>query len=225
MNTVSMSAQGSGTRHTQDLVRAGAWAGVAGPLAFLGSVLLQVLARRAEYDPVSEPVSGLGAGSYGWVQSATFVVLGVLTVLFAGGLHRAVAPSRFGWLGPALLLVTAIGPFWGAVFPLERDSAGELVDPGLHWVGGLLFFGILPLAMISLVPRMWADERWRGLVPYTVVAGVLLVVAVPVMVGLTLPDGAPLHAYVGLLQILLVAAIRFPWQIALAVRMLRLSGR
>jgi cytochrome b len=70
---------------------------------------------------------------------------------------------------------------------------------------------------------MRADERWRNLVPYTLVVAAVLVVSVPLMTVFTLPVGSPLHAYVGLMQLLLVTVVRFPWQVTVAARMLRIS--
>ena len=207
-----------------ELVRAGGWAGIIGPVLFMTVVLLQFLGRSAEFDPISEPISGLGAGSSGWIQSVNFAVFGVLTLVFATALHRAIAPSRRGAVGPFLLQLTGIGLLWAAVFPLQRDDEGALYDPGLHWFGGTLYFAVAAVAVIALIPRMHGDERWRSLVPFTVVVAVLLVASVPIMAGLTIPEGAPLHDYVGLNQLIILLAVRFPWQLAVAARMLRTSA-
>jgi hypothetical protein len=207
------------------LVHVGGWAGIIGPVLFGSVVLLQLVWRHAELDPISEPVSGLGAGASGWIQSVNFAVFGLLTLAFATGLHRAMAPSRLGVLGPFLLQLTGVGLLWAAIFPLERDEAGALFDPGLHWFGGTLYFAVATLAVIALIPRMHKDRRWRGLVPYTVVVSALLVASVPVMVGLTIPEGAPLHDYAGLNQVFLLLFVRFPWQLTIAARMLRAGDR
>ena len=77
-------------------IRLTAWAGIAGPLLFTASFLTQEAFRRDEYDPVAEVVSALEAGPNGWAQQVTFLVFGVLTMAHAVGLHRAVAPTRWG---------------------------------------------------------------------------------------------------------------------------------
>jgi hypothetical protein len=206
----------------EGLIRAAGRAGAVGPLLFFTVVVVQYVLRAGEYDAIVEPISGLGAGTLGWVQSANFAVFGVLTLVFALGLHRAMAPSRLGWLGPTLIAVTAVGLLWASLFPLQRDEAGVLYDPGLHAVGGTLFFVVGALAVTATTPRMYRDERWRSLVPYSVTVAVLLVLALPVVAVLAIPDGAPLHGYGGLLQ-LAILAVRFPWQIAVARRMLRIA--
>jgi hypothetical membrane protein len=169
------------------LARIGGWAGLVGPALFTLMVLLQNVLRREEFDPISEPVSGLGAGSQGWVQAASFAVFGILTLVFAAGLHRALAPSRLGWIGPGLLMITGIGLIWAAMHPLQRDESGVLFDPGMHALGGTLFFAVGTLAVIAIIPRLRQDPRWRSLVPYTITVALLLVLAMPTMVVLTIP--------------------------------------
>lgn len=204
------------------LVRAAGRAGIVGPLLFSAVVVIQYILRAGEYDAIVEPISGLGAGTLGWVQSANFAVFGVLTLVFALGLHRAMAPSRLGRLGPALIAVTAVGLLWASVFPLQRNEAGVLYDPGLHAVGGTLFFVVGALGVAATTPRMRRDDRWRSLVPYSVTVAALLILTLPVVAVLAFPENAPLHGYAGLLQ-LAILALRFPWQITVAGRMLRIA--
>ena len=82
-----------------DLMRWAAMAGIAGPVLFTLGFLAQEQLRRGEYDPLSELVSALEAGTHGWIQQVNFVVLGVLTMIFAVGLHRGLAPAARGSSG------------------------------------------------------------------------------------------------------------------------------
>jgi hypothetical membrane protein len=61
---------------------------VAGPL-FVTTAVVQVLTRDG-FDLVRHPISLLANGPFGWVQSANFVVAGLLSIVFA----YAAAP---GW--------------------------------------------------------------------------------------------------------------------------------
>ncbi len=202
------------------LIRAGGLAGVVGPVLFTASVLAQSALRRAEYNPISEPISGLGAGWLGWVQSATFATFGLLTIAFAAGLDRGLATTRLSRIGPALVAVTGVGTLWAAVFPLQRDEAGVLYDPGLHAVGGVLFFGVGTLAVAATTVQLFRDERWRSLAPFSAVVSILLLVAMPVAVVYTIPPGAPLHAAGGLVQAS-IFTLRFTWQVVIARHLLR----
>src|SRR5215218_3475983 len=60
---------------------------IAGPLFVVG--FLFIGATRANYDLLRHPVSSLALGDYGWVQSANFVVTGLLTLALSVGLQRA----------------------------------------------------------------------------------------------------------------------------------------
>lgn len=200
-----------------------AWAGIIGPFLFTAAFLLQEAFRVGEYDPLSEPVSALEAGPNGWVQQLNFVVLGLLTIAFALGLHLGVRPSRAGVLGPALLLVSGIANVLAAVFPLREDAAGETYDPGGHAAAGVTFFLASALCLVVLSHRLSRDDRWRNLAAYAAVAGVIALAGFVFMGVLVVPDDAPLHEWVGLAQRVLVLAVIFPCRVVLAVRLLRLA--
>jgi hypothetical membrane protein len=200
--------------------RAG-WAGLLGPILFTVTFLVQEAFRVGEYDPIREPVSALEAGQNGWVQQLNFVVFGLLTIAFAAGLHRSVRPSGLGVLGPALFAVSGVGALLAAAFPLREDAAGVTYDPGGHFVAGLTFFIASALALVAVAFRLAKDPQWRGLARWTMAAGIVLLLANPVMAVLVVPDGAPLHDWAGLAQRILVLGVLFPARLMLSFRLLR----
>jgi hypothetical membrane protein len=200
-----------------------AWAGIAGPVLFTASFLTQETFRRDEYDPVSEVVSALEAGPNGWIQQVTFVVFGALTMLHAVGLHRGIARSRAGVVGPALLFLSGVGALVAGIYPLREDAAGVTYDPGAHVVAGTLFFLATPPAFLFLARRMRRDPRWRTLTPYAVAAGVALIASAVVMNTLVIPDDGALHNQAGLIQRLIVLVLIFPLRVALGFRLLSTS--
>jgi hypothetical membrane protein len=207
--------------HTWPL-RISGWAGVVGPVLFTVVFLAQDV-LRARYDPVSEPISALAAGRHGWVQQLSFVVFGVLTLLFAVGLHAGIRPTRFGVAGPALLFVSGVGLLHAAAFPLREDAAGVVYDPGGHFVAGVLFFPVTAVALVVLSARLARDPRWRDLAGYVRAAGILSVVVVVMTIALVLPDDGALHEWAGLIQRLTLLALFFPCRIALGARLLRVA--
>jgi hypothetical protein len=196
---------------------------VAGPILFTAVFFAQDV-LRGSFDPVSEPVSALAAGRHGWVQQLNFVAFGVLTLLFAIGLHAGIRPSRFGVAGPAMFFVTGVGLSLAAAFPLQEDAAGAVYDPGGHIVGGLLFFPVTALALVVLSGRLARDPRWRDLAAYVRVTGILSAIVVAVIITLVIPDGGPLHDWAGVIQRVLLLAVFFPCRIALGVRLVRVAG-
>jgi hypothetical membrane protein len=221
MNTVKDSRVVPSTR--SDLMRWAAMAGIAGPVLFTLGFLVQEQLRRGEYDPISEVVSALEAGTHGWIQQVNFVVFGVLTMIFALGLHRGLAPSRAGIVGPVALFISGAANVLAAIFPLREDPAGATYDPGGHQVAGTLFFATSFIALIALSRRCAADPRWRNIAGWMLAAGLLAALSFPLMGALVIPDDAPLHDWAGLAQRLIVLVLLFPARIALAIRLLRVS--
>ncbi len=202
---------------------AAAWAGIVGPLLFTAAFLAQEALRRDEFDPVAEPVSALEAGPNGWVQQVNFLIFGVLTIVFALGLHRAAPPTRRGVAGPAALAISGLGLILAAVFPLREDAAGTTYDPGGHVVAGVMFFGASAVGLILLSRRLCRAADWRSLGIYCRVAGAVALLGFVAMGSLVMPDDAPLHDWAGLLQRALIIVVVFPCRMALAIRMLRVS--
>ena len=221
MNKVKDSRVVPSTR--SDLMRWAAMAGIAGPVLFTLGFLAQEQLRRGEYDPIREVVSALEAGTHGWIQQVNFVILGLLTMIFAVGLHRGLPPSRAGMVGPVALFISGAANVLAAIFPLREDAAGATYDPGGHQVAGTLFFATSFIALIALSRRCAADPRWRNIAGWMLAAGLLAALSFPLMGALVIPDNAPLHDWAGLAQRLIVLVLLFPARIALAIRLLRLS--
>jgi hypothetical protein len=200
-----------------------AWAGIVGPVLFTVAFLAQEALRRDELSPVAEPVSALEAGPNGWVQQVNFLVFGLLTMAHAIGLHRGMGPARGGWAGPALLFMTGIGALVAAAFPWREDAAGVTYAPGGLLVGGIIVFLGSPAALIVLSRRMRHDPSWRGLAPYTLGSGLVLLALAVVGRVFVQPDAAPLHEWAGLYQRIMVVAVLFPCRIALGVRLLSIT--
>lgn len=205
------------------VLRVGGTAGMVGPALFAVVFILQNVIRTDD-DAVAEPVSALSIGEYGWVQRLNFVVFGVLLLVFAAALYRGVAPSRLGWVGPTLLSVAGAGTFVAATFSLARDETGAIYDPRFHQIGGTMFFGGTALALVALSRRFARDPQWRNLAPYTLVAGIASIAGGVVINALAIPDDAPLHGEVGLIQRVLVLAVIFPALITIGHRLRSLSS-
>jgi hypothetical protein len=207
----------------RSVLRALAWAGIVGPVLFTVAFLAQEALRRDDFNPIAEPVSALEAGPSGWVQQVNFLVFGLLTMAHAIGLHRGMGPVRGGWAGPALLFITGIGALVAAAFPWREDAAGITYAPGGLLVGGMIVFLGSPAALIVLSRRMRHDPSWRGLAPYTLGSGLVLLALAVVGRVFVQPDAAPLHDWAGLYQRIMVVAVLFPCRIALGVRLLSIA--
>ena len=205
------------------LLRVGGTAGMVGPSLFAIVFILQNVVRTDD-DAIAEPVSALSIGEFGWVQRLNFVVFGVLMLVFAAALHRCVASRQLGWVGPTLLSVAGAGLFVAATFSLARDETGAIYDPSFHQAGGTLFFGGTALGLIALSRRFALDPHWRNLSRYILGAGLASTAGGVVINALAIPDDAPLHGELGLIQRIIVLAFIFPALITLGHRLRRLTA-
>lgn len=160
----------------RQLVRLASWAGVAGPLAFAGTVAGLTWAqwefmRWLGWHPLRAPTldwpSGLALGPHGWLMQTTFVGSGVLIAVFARGLQRGVE-RRDQWLGPLLL-----GLAGGAMALLVAPTDPTLRGTGRTW-HGILHDAAFVLLGVSLFPALLLLGRrfrglaaWRGHAAYT----------------------------------------------------------
>lgn len=159
-------------------------AGLVGPLllgvAITALTLLQYdFMRSLRWHPTEAPTtdwpSGLALGPHGAWMAATFVVTGVLLLIFARGLARHLRANRAGRVGAWLLQLAGL-----AMVALSSPT-DPTFGPGPATVTGRIHDGAyvvlalsVSLAMVSLARGFRADPRWAGY-PWLTLAVVLLV--------------------------------------------------
>src|SRR3954447_3847343 len=107
------------------------------PIAFLVVTVLAGLAKPG-YDIAEQSVSELAVGSYGWIQTANFLALGVAMIAFAVtlGVRRG---AMFAVAGACLLAV--------AYFPADLTGAPGTSHGAIHDAVSLLMFLALVIAL------------------------------------------------------------------------------
>jgi hypothetical membrane protein len=214
-----------GTTHgleRRSVIVALATAGVAGPVVFALVALVHSL-LRPEHSLVADPVSALAAGPSGWIQNANFLLFGALMIAYAIGLHLGVRRrSRWGSVGVAFLVLSGIGLMWGGLFPATDATGAFDEDRLLHVPGFIMTFLGGGIGLIAMSRRMARDSRWRDLATYALLSGVAMLVLIVAGGGLVRPPGAPLHAWFGLFQWMMLA-VWLPCTVILALRLLRVA--
>lgn len=100
---------------------------VSAPLWAVSS--LTQAATRDGFDITRHPLSALSNGSLGWLQIATFVVVGVLAVAGALGMRRALRGTPGGVWVPRLLLVNGIAMIAAGVFVMDPAAGFPVGTP------------------------------------------------------------------------------------------------
>jgi hypothetical membrane protein len=196
------------------------YAGIIGPILFTTGVLAQDF-FCGNYDPVTQQISDLEAGPYGWVQQINFAVFGQLVIVFAVGLHRGVRAS--GIAGPAILAWSGVGLVIAAIFPMRVDVSGRVYDPtGVHHVNGAIFFWSIGIGLVVLSRRLVRDTRWRDLAPYVRSTGVVLLVMAAITGPLARLGAVDLDSWAGIAQRAILVAW-LPCIVILALRLRQLT--
>jgi hypothetical protein len=139
----------------------------------------------------------------------SFVLSGILLMLFAAGLHFEATDGRSSWIGPALLFAAGASM---ALMGFETDPiqhTGPRTLPGLiHDLAFVLFVLTLLPAIFFLWRRFRKDPPWQGHGRYTLAT----------WVAATLLLFLPGPAYY------LFLAVVLAWFEVTAARLWRLSG-
>jgi len=203
------------------VVAALAAAGIVGPILFTVVFIVQGLLRPG-YSPVADPISALATGPNGWVQDLNFIVLGVLMIAYAVGLHLGARPARAGILGPALLAAAGAGAVLSGIVPLQAVADGLTYEPVGHTVAVFVAFLGAGGGLILMSRRMAGDPSWRSLANYTLATGIAIVVLFLAVGALASTPDAPLYRWFGLAQRVLLA-VWYPCLIILALRLLGIT--
>jgi hypothetical protein len=193
-------------------------AGVAAGPVFLTVAAAQALTRDG-YDLSRQPLSLLALGDLGWIQTANFLVSGLLALAAAVGMRRALRGGRAGVWGPALVAAFGVGLIVAGVFGSDPSmgfpaGAPEGAPPTLSWhaalhgVGAMLAFGSLTIACLVFT-RRFAGLGQRGWALWSVVA------AVAVIVVMAWPDQSSISV-----RMAVGSAIIFGWLSAVSGRLI-----
>jgi hypothetical protein len=153
-----------------------------GPLLFLAVFLIEGFTRPG-YSQWRHFVSSLASGPSGWVQSADFIVLGILMIAAAMGFRGALRKSRGGIGAPVLLVVLGISNVVAGIFtgdprlgyppgaPDVQTSHGQV-----HDLAALAAFTSLAAAAFVIAWHFAAEPGSRLWTIYSISAGVLVLV-------------------------------------------------
>jgi FtsH-binding integral membrane protein len=172
------------------------YAGVVGPPLFFGVILIEGFTRPG-YSQWHHFVSSLESGPSGWVQSANFIVFGILMIVAAMGFRGALRKSRGGIGAPILFGVLGISNVVAGIFTGDPvlgyppgDPEVQTTHAVIHGVAGLLTFTLLPAACFVMAWHFASQPGERRWTVYSISAGVLVLVFLVASIAVSNMDAA-----------------------------------
>lgn len=200
--------------------RSALWCGVvAGPF-YLATGLAQAFVREG-FDLARHPLSMLANGPGGWVQTANFVLTGLMVLAAAGGFGRMLGSSSralpwfLGGFGAAMIVAAAF-----PADPVDGFPPGTPVGPPtsisttgvVHFAAGGLGFIFLAISCF-LAARAMSRRNLPSLARLSLASG--LVVVLGFFGGVALP--------MGILGIWAAVIVGWAWLAILSHRLNRLA--
>lgn len=201
---------------TRQLLLAGA---VMAPL-FFAVVIVQMLLREG-FDITKHPISALGLGDLGWIQSVNFVVAGILALLLAIGLRRALAGGKASVWAPILTGVFGVGIILAGLFATDPAFGFPVGAPdgrpttmssqaAVHSIGFYTAFTAL-IATCFVMARRYSAQNDTTWVRLSIAVGIVT----PVLIAL----GMSALSNVAALCFAVAAVVVMGWLSALAWRL------
>ena len=204
-----------------NLVTLLALCGVAAPIIF--AILLTVAGVVYEgYSHVAQSISELGGveAQYPSIQNTNFLIIGMLVLAFALGLHRGMSEGKGSVLGPLLLGLFGASFAPQALFRCDPGCEFETWTGTMHNLAGLGGFLAAIAGMILISRRARENPRWRAFRGFSLFMGIATLLALMTWIGVS--GAAGIESVNGILQRVL-AGVLLLWIKVMAVKMFWLS--
>jgi Protein of unknown function (DUF998) len=143
--------------------RTAAWLSLITSALFL-ALLAALHLITPELDPAWRMISEYAIGRHGWVMAAAFFALTASYIGLAGALAAHVKTVG-GWLGLALLVVSAVGTAIAGVYPTDpiTISPDAVSSSGqMHGLGAMLGIPTFPFAASLITWGLWRSPAWAS---------------------------------------------------------------
>jgi hypothetical protein len=134
---------------------------IAGPI-YVVAVAGQ-MATRDGFDPTRHAASQLANGHLGWIQIATFLVTGAMTIAAAVGVRRALGPGRLSAWASGLLGVYGVALVGAGIFRADpSDGFPPGTPPGMGEVSwhGMAHLMVASVGFACLVAACFVLGAW-----------------------------------------------------------------
>ncbi len=176
---------------------------------------------KPEYNPVSQSISDLAIGPYGWLQTLNFLFAALAAASVGFGIYCGRQIIRFRKTVLLLFLAVAFGEIISAIFQVDLDKTHLTVSAFIHQAGAMVTAVAIPLAALFMLPGLKADPRWKGLANFTLTVAISMLALDIAREALLFTDW--IDPWFGLYEKTLLA-IALVWIWVLAFRLWRVNG-
>lgn len=131
---------------------------------------------RPGYNHVTQIMSELGevgAPNAIIMNTAGFILLGLLMISFAFGLDRGISEGEGSKIGPALVAVSGAWLVLLGIFPCDPGCVNESFVGITHEVFAIMHAFAMIFAPLAIAQRLKKDSRWQGYLYYSLATGVV----------------------------------------------------
>lgn len=154
---------------------------------------------------IRQPISQLQLQPYGWIQSANYIIFGLLICSFAIALRKELVSGFGSTTVPFFYVLTGLGAI---VLGLSLNHQVQF------YTRGIIFLSLI-MSLLLLTRRFSAAPQWRGWTTYTILTVLLMVVLCALLMYSTSHHGS----LTGVFERLIVIA-RLVWLIFFTARLL-----
>lgn len=197
------------------LICISALAGIVGPMIFLLVVFIIDFIQPG-HNLIYKTVSELASGSYGWLQTISFLLFGTLLMIFALRLHLATSRSTISVVSAVFLGLSGFSFLILGAFPVQTGITDTTLTQLIHNIAAGITGGSFIAGCFSYALYFRTDPQWQRYWLYTAITAIACLFFA-LLWALT-PLG--LHAK-GLDQLLMLIS-GFLWLEIISIRLLRL---
>jgi len=152
--------------------------GIVGPVLYT-IVLVTLGLLRPGYNHVTQSMSELGelGGPNAIIMNiAGFILLGLMMIAFAFGLHRGIGEGEGSKIGPVLVAVSGVALVITGIFPCDPGCVDVSIVGSTHSVFAVIAAFALTFAPLAIFQTLKKDNRWHSYLAYSLVTTVVALV-------------------------------------------------
>ena len=148
-----------------------ALAGIMASVIFL-LVMTVVGLLQPGYSAIQETISQLVLGRYGWFQTMSFFIVGILLVVFAFRLYIVTLRTIYAKVGFILFVISGLGFLLAGAFPVKPVEVVFTVSDLMHSIAVGIVVASFILGCFAYSIYFRADLRWSRFWLYTLLTAI-----------------------------------------------------